>query len=80
MFYLCFQLKNLSEISINKVVKIKKFTHQLIARKLITMGVIPGKEIEILRKAPFNGAYYIRVSDLFFAVRKVEAENIIIEE
>ncbi len=73
-------LKNLTEIATNNIVTILSFDHQLVARKLITMGVIPGKEIEIIRKAPFGGAYYIRVSDLYFAIRKVEAKAIIIEE
>ena len=44
------------------------------------MGVIPGREIEILRKVPFSGAYYIRVQDIYLAIRKAEAENILIEE
>jgi ferrous iron transport protein A len=52
----------------------------MVAKKLITMGVIPGREVEILRKAPFGGAYYIRVSDLYFAIRKAEAKTIIVKE
>ncbi len=73
-------MKNLTDIAINQIVKIISFKQKMIAQKLITMGVIPGKEIEILRKAPFNGAYYIRVSDLYFAIRKEEAQTIIIAE
>ncbi|MFT4644641.1 MAG: ferrous iron transport protein A [Planctomycetota bacterium] len=73
-------MKNLSKISINKVVEIISFKHQMVAKKLITMGVIPGREVEILRKAPFGGAYYIRVSDLYFAIRKAEAKTIIVKE
>ena len=73
-------MKNLTEIALHKVVKILQFNHQEIAKKLITMGVVPGKEVEVLRIAPFGGAYYIRVSNLFFAIRKTEAKYIIIEE
>tara|TARA_B110000495_G_C22990176_1_gene582971 strand:+ start:1286 stop:1507 length:222 start_codon:yes stop_codon:yes gene_type:complete len=73
-------LKNLTEISINKAVEILSFKHQLVAQKLITMGVIPGREIEVLRKSPFGGTYYIRVSDFYFAIRKVEAAAIIVKD
>ena len=72
-------LKNLTDISIQEIKKIHGFDHQIIARKLMTMGVIPGKHIEILRKAPFNGAFFIRVDELFFAIRKSEAAHILIE-
>jgi len=72
-------LKNLTEIAINSIATIKSFNDKTVAKKLITMGVIPGREIEVLRKAPFNGAFYIRVSDLFFAIRKEEAKFIILD-
>lgn len=72
-------MKNLTQIANNTLAIIKSFDNKTVAKKLITMGVIPGREIEILRKAPFGGAFYIRVSDLYFAIRKEEAEFIIIE-
>ena len=72
-------MKNLTEIAINSIATIKSFNDKTVAKKLITMGVIPGREIEVLRKAPFNGAFYIRVSDLFFAIRKEEAKFIILD-
>jgi len=43
------------------------------------MGVIPGRDIEILRKAPIGGPYFIRVADLYFAIREIEAKAIIVE-
>lgn len=73
-------MKNLSEIAINKVVEIISFKHQVVAQKLVTMGVIPGRNIEILRKSPFGGAYYVKVSNLNFAIREAEAKTIIVKD
>ncbi|MGB0885041.1 MAG: FeoA family protein [Chitinophagales bacterium] len=73
-------MKKLSEIGVGQVMIIHSFSHQIIARKLITMGVIPGKEVEILRKVPFQATLYIRVQDSHIAIRKAEAENIIISK
>lgn len=72
-------MKNLAEIPIHTVFKINGFKHKVIARKLITMGVVPGKEIEIIRKSFFKSTFFIRVQESYFAIRKFEAENIIIE-
>lgn len=73
-------MKNLSEIPINTVKRIHSFGHQVIARKLITMGVIPGKEIEIIRKTFWGTTLFIRVENSHFAIRKVEAEKIFLED
>jgi len=72
-------LKALSEIPINSVKQIHSFTCQIIARKLITMGVVPGKEIEIIRKTGFGKTFLVRVEDSHFALRQNEAANILIK-
>ena len=72
-------MKKLTELNTNTISVVNSFSNKMDAKKLITMGVLPNREIEILRKSPFNGAFYIRVAKLFFAIRKEEAENIIVE-
>lgn len=73
-------MKNLSEIPIKTIKRIHSFDHQIIARKLITMGVIPGKEIEIIRKTFLGSTLFIRVEDSHFAIRKIEAQKIFLED
>lgn len=73
-------MKKLSEIPINTVKQIHSFGHQIIARKLITMGVIPGKNIEIVRKTFLGNTLYVRVDDSHFAIRKNEAEKIYLQD
>lgn len=73
-------MKNLSEIQLNTVKQIHSFTNKFIARKLITMGVVPGKEIEIIRKTGFGKTFLVRVDDSHFAIRFNEAVDILIED
>lgn len=43
------------------------------------MGVVPGKEIEIIRKTSFGNTFLVRVEDSHFALRLNEANNILIK-
>ena len=43
------------------------------------MGILPGKVLKLIRRAPFGGGLYIKVADCNIAVRDVEAQNILIE-
>lgn len=43
------------------------------------MGVVPGKEIEIIRKTGFGKTFLVRVEDSHFALRQNEAANILIK-
>ena len=49
------------------------------AQKLTTMGLLPGSVIEMVRAAPFGGAFYIKVDGKNFALRQAEAASILIE-
>ena len=40
------------------------------AQKLTTMGLLPGSVIEMVRRAPFGGAVFIKVDGKNFALRK----------
>jgi ferrous iron transport protein A len=50
-----------------------------VTTKLFEFGVLPGAVIEVLGQAPFNGPIYIKVEDNLIAVRKREAEQIIVK-
>jgi len=44
--------------------------------KLLEMGCLPGKEVELLQKAPLNDPLYIRVNGSHLAIRVATAELI----
>ena len=56
---------------------VSHFTDQLVASKLISMGVLPGTRLEIIRRAPFGGGCYVKADKHYLALRKQEAACII---
>ncbi len=46
--------------------------------KLLAMGVLPGKTIELVRKSPFGGAWYVKIDGQSMALRVNEAQTILI--
>ncbi len=45
----------------------------------MAMGIRPGQFIRLIRKAPFGGGWYTQVGSYFFALRRNEAEAIIVD-
>jgi len=60
--------------------RITGFTNEQLSGKFISMGILPGSFIRLVRRLPFSGSYYVQVNDSFFALRKEEAAAIIIEK
>ncbi|MEH0154319.1 FeoA family protein [Limibacter armeniacum] len=56
------------------------FADDNIASKLIEMGLFPGSDVTMVRKAPFGGVFYLKVAGNNFAIRKEEANCIKIKE
>lgn len=48
--------------------------------KLLEMGCLPGKEVELLQKAPLLDPLYIRVNGSYIAIRVETASQIAIEK
>ncbi|MCB0520133.1 MAG: ferrous iron transport protein A [Lewinellaceae bacterium] len=59
--------------------KISSFTDEQIAGKLMTMGVLPGSFVKLVRVAPFKGGYYLKVDGMVMVVREKEASTIVLE-
>jgi ferrous iron transport protein A len=55
---------------------ISHFNNERMACKLMAMGVLPGSHIELLRRAPFGGGWYVKVDDLRIALRQQEIDSI----
>ena len=60
--------------------RIAFFTDSLIASKLLSMGVLPGSRIELVRKGPFGGGWYVRVDSLLLALRQKEINSIVLQD
>jgi len=51
-----------------------------LASSLMAMGVLPGSEIRVVRKAPFGGTVYVAVGKQLLALRQHELEAIVIRK
>ena len=63
-------------LSIGMKGKITGFSKEKLSGRLLELGIIPGKTLEVIRKAPFKGAYYVKVNSHPFVLRKEELEAI----
>jgi ferrous iron transport protein A len=59
---------------------ISHFTNDQVAGKLMSMGVLPGSRIELIRKAPLGGGWYVRVDRQMIALRKEELDCIVMQK
>jgi ferrous iron transport protein A len=55
---------------------IARCTDDKMACKLLTMGVLPGKDLTLIRRVPFKGGLYLKVGEQTIAVRDEEAKHI----
>ncbi|MDX1684543.1 MAG: FeoA family protein [Saprospiraceae bacterium] len=46
--------------------------------RLLSLGILKGKSIEIIHTSLFSGAYYVRVGTQTFGLRKEELEQILV--
>lgn len=71
----------LSEITINKAVKIKKIgCSGPIKRRIMDMGILKGETIFVEKIAPMGDPIEVIVKDYKLSLRKSEAELIDVEE
>ncbi len=69
----------ISHLKAGIVGKIAHFTNDEIAGKLMTMGVLPGSKVQVVRIAPFRGGFYLKIDGINMVVRLQEASNIVLE-
>jgi ferrous iron transport protein A len=72
-------IETLSSLKVGACGKINQFTDDRMASKMLSMGILPGKLLKLVRRLPFGGGLYIKVEDNNMAVRDIEAQNILIE-
>lgn len=69
----------LSELPFHTKSKINKFENEQLAAKLLEMGFLPGSEIEVIRTAPMGCPLYVKVSNQRLALRRKDAEHVILQ-
>lgn len=72
---------NLLEVKVGESKIIKDFSgNQSVYFKLLSLGILPGDQIEIMGCAPFGGPISLKHgSQTFFALRRSEAKQIEVE-
>lgn len=58
---------------------IDRFTNEVLAGKLLDIGIRPGARVQLIRRSPFGGSWYVKVDRLCIALRKQELACIIIK-
>ncbi len=72
--------KNASELLPNETSRIVRFEDMVIAGKLMSMGILPHAQIEMVRRNALGQTLIFRINSRFkIALRRDEAETIIIE-
>lgn len=67
----------LAKLKVGETGKVKSVEGEsTIAKRLMEMGVIPGANVRIVKKAPFGCPIEIRVKGYNLALRKNEADSI----
>ncbi len=71
---------NLSELKIGQKSIVQDFEDSQMGGKLMSMGMLPGSLVELVRKASAGKTFFIKVNGFGMAVRKNEAANILLED
>jgi ferrous iron transport protein A len=68
----------LNILSKDRKATISHFTDDLLATKMISIGVLPGSEVRIMQVAPLGGGMYLKVNNFKVAIRQAEASKIFV--
>lgn len=71
--------KLLSEAKPGVGEEVSHYTNDSIGGKLMSMGILPGSRVELVRRAPFGGGWYIKVDNLYLALRMEEASSVVLK-
>ncbi len=68
----------IADLTVGEKGIIEDIPYESVPLKLLEMGCLPGKEVELLQLAPLNDPLYIRVNGSHLAIRKETAKLIVI--
>ena len=67
-------MNTLYELDIDKMGRIVSFNNKNEAKvRLAEMGIMPGIDIRMIKKAPFGGLVYIKINNYYITLRKEDA-------
>lgn len=69
----------LKNIPIGQKAKVSGFVDSTIAVRLMSMGVLPGTDVTLIRKSVFGNTVMVKTPQQCLALRKNEAANILVE-
>jgi len=69
-------MRTIADLSIGEKGILEAFSLEEIPLPLLEMGCLPGKEVELIQKAPLKDPLYIRVNGSHLAIRKEMAEQL----
>jgi ferrous iron transport protein A len=70
--------KSIAQLKRNETGKILRFTDQVLASRLVAMGILPGSQVQILGKAPLKSGLYLKFDNQRVALRVKEAQSIVV--
>jgi Fe2+ transport system protein FeoA len=71
-------MRNLHQLKPGESAIIEDFSDKLMASRLMSMGVIPGAEITLIRHSYSKASCIVQLQALTLALRKSEASGILI--
>ena len=75
------KMKKLSEFFIGEIGYVKKvYGENRIKRRLFDMGITPGTQIFLRKKAPLGDPIEIKVRDFYLAIRLSDADKIWVKQ
>lgn len=72
-------LETIADMEVGQTAIIKEIDLSNFSTRMLAMGLVPGKEVTLVRKQPWNGSYYLSVNNHFIGIRINEAKLIKIE-
>jgi len=71
-------VKTATSLLVGEIGVLQSFSSQMMAPKFLELGCLPGAKISLISVAPFKSTYYFKINKSRFALRKSEAENLIL--
>lgn len=71
--------KTVADLTPGEKGRIMRYSNEVIAARLLEMGLLPGSEIMVLRAAPFGCPLYLKSAGRLLALRRTEAQTIELE-
>ena len=73
-------MTNLSQVERGRTVRVVAVEDGAIGRRLVEMGVFPGRQISMVRRAPLHDPIEYTVGECCLSLRESEARLVAVEE